>query len=140
MTFTIPGEPVGKARPRVVRNGGRVHTYTPQKTADYERRVRSEYLAAGGKHYGKQAVSVHIIAEFGIPKSASKAKRQKMIDMEILPTKPCDVDNLGKLILDSIQGVAYDNDSCVVQLSVMKIYSCDPKVIVEVLAYGGETT
>ncbi len=140
MTFTIPGEPVGKARPRVVRNGGRVHTYTPQRTVEYERRVRAEYLAAGGKHYGKQAISIRIVAEFGIPKSTGKANRQKMIDMEILPTKPCDVDNLGKIILDGIQGIAYDNDSCVVQLSVLKIYSDDPKVVVEVLAYRGEAT
>lgn len=140
MIFTIPGEPVGKARPRVVRQGNRVHAYTPKKTAEYEQRVRDAYLAAGGTHHGKQPIVMNIIAEFGIPKSASKATRQKMLNAEILPIKPSDADNLGKIILDGIQGVAYDNDSCVVQLSVLKIYSEEPKVIVEVTEFGGETT
>lgn len=34
--FTVPGAPVGKGRPRFMKNG---HTYTPQKTRDYEGKV-----------------------------------------------------------------------------------------------------
>lgn len=34
--FTVPGIPVGKGRPRFMKNG---HTYTPQKTRDYEGKV-----------------------------------------------------------------------------------------------------
>ena len=34
--FTVPGIPVGKGRPRFMKNG---HTYTPQKTRDYEDKV-----------------------------------------------------------------------------------------------------
>ena len=36
VTFTVPGIPVGKGRPRFMKNG---HTYTPQKTRDYEDKV-----------------------------------------------------------------------------------------------------
>lgn len=35
----IPGKPVPKARPRVVRRGGKVRTFTPKRTTDYERHV-----------------------------------------------------------------------------------------------------
>ena len=36
VTFTVPGIPVGKGRPRFMKNG---HTYTPQKTREYENKV-----------------------------------------------------------------------------------------------------
>lgn len=133
MTFTIPGEPVGKARPRVVRNGGRVHTYTPQKTADYERRVRSEYLAAGGKHYGKQAIGITIDAYFQVPKSDSRQMRQDKLDDRIRPTKKPDFDNIGKIVADSLNGIAYDDDSQIVVAIVRKFYSETPYVKVTIM-------
>lgn len=40
--FIIPGEPQGKARPRVVRmKSGRSMSYTPDKTVAYEELVRA---------------------------------------------------------------------------------------------------
>ena len=45
MTFTIPGEPVGKGRPRVDR--GRAHT--PAKTKAYEEKVAWCYKQAHGR-------------------------------------------------------------------------------------------
>ena len=40
ISFTIPGSPVGKGRPRVSVRGGYAHAYTPEKTRTYEARVR----------------------------------------------------------------------------------------------------
>ncbi len=40
VNFTIPGEPVGKARPRITRQG---ITYTPAKTVNYETLVKEMY-------------------------------------------------------------------------------------------------
>ena len=45
MIFTIPGEPTGKARPRVVKG----HAYTPAKTKAYEDKVRWCFKQAHGK-------------------------------------------------------------------------------------------
>ncbi len=133
MTFTIPGEPVGKARPRVVRNGGRVHTYTPQRTVEYERRVRAEYLAAGGKHYGKQAIGITIDAYFQVPKSDSRQTRRDKLDDRIRPTKKSDWDNIGKIVSDGLQGVAYDDDAQIVVAIVRKFYSEEAYVKVTIM-------
>ena len=35
--LTIPGEPVGKGRPRFTKNG---HSFTPEKTVNYENLVK----------------------------------------------------------------------------------------------------
>ena len=43
MKFTIPGEPTGKGRPRMTRTG---HTYTPEKTVNYEALVKMAYKQA----------------------------------------------------------------------------------------------
>lgn len=45
-TFTIPGTPVGKGRPKFSRAGAGVRTYTPEKTASYETLVKWSYTAA----------------------------------------------------------------------------------------------
>lgn len=36
VSFTVPGTPVGKGRPRFSRAAGLVRTYTPAKTAGWE--------------------------------------------------------------------------------------------------------
>ncbi len=46
--FTVPGVPVGKGRPRFMKNG---HTYTPQKTRDYENKVVQCWKSQSGKGF-----------------------------------------------------------------------------------------
>ena len=42
--FTIPGDPRGKARPRVVRlKNGASMSYTPDKTVAYEELIRQRF-------------------------------------------------------------------------------------------------
>ena len=50
LTFTVPGEPVSKARARFTnyRSPGRV--YTPEKTRQAEERMAAAFRAAGGRH------------------------------------------------------------------------------------------
>lgn len=42
-TFTIPGQPKGKMRPKVTMQGGFTHAYTPKETTSYENYVRVMY-------------------------------------------------------------------------------------------------
>ena len=72
-SFTIPGEPVGKARAKTVRNKytGKTMSYTPEKTANYENLVKVCYK---GKYFGDNAITVVIDAYFKIPASYSKKK------------------------------------------------------------------
>ena len=138
ITVTVPGEPRGKARPRVVRaKNGRVMSYTPDKTVEYEELVRARYLAAGGVRFADDA-SIHMIitAYFGIPKSASKKRKAAMLSGELEPTKKPDADNIAKIILDALNGIAYKDDAQVTDLHVLKEYSENPSVFVRVQELG----
>ena len=122
--FTVEGEPTGKARPRVTRNG----TYTPQKTKDYQKLVLWCYNLGNTIKYETEPIKCEIKAYYKIPKSDSKKKRQQKLNGEIRPTKKPDCDNVAKAILDALNGHAYHDDSQVVDLRVIKYYSDQPRV------------
>nr|DAG40359.1 MAG TPA: Endodeoxyribonuclease RusA [Caudoviricetes sp.] len=67
-----------------------------------------------------------------IPKSATKAKRELMLTGKIRPTVKPDWDNLGKLVSDALNGIAYDDDKSVVDASVRKYYSDRPRTQITV--------
>ena len=129
-TFDIVGEPQGKGRPRFSTRGGFVKTYTPDKTASYENFVKLCYL---NKYKGKKLdgeIIAEIIAYFSIPKSFSKKKISEAIEGKIKPTKKPDTDNIAKTILDSLNGIAFEDDKQVVALLVKKLYGEEAKVVV----------
>lgn len=136
--FCIYGEPQGKGRPRFSTNGGKVTTRTPDKTVLYENLVVTEYRNQSGKRFPADAMlDVRIIAYYGIPKSASKKKRHAMLDKQIRPTKKPDFDNIGKVICDSLNGIAYHDDAQIVDSQVRKFYSDTPRVVVSIAEIGG---
>ena len=126
--FTVTGEPQGKARPRILRNG---RAYTPKKTADYENRIRRAFTAAGGE-LTAHPVTVRIAAYYQIPKSASRARRAEMLEGVTLPTKKPDADNVAKVVCDAMNGIAYKDDAQVCELHVMKYYAAVPMIVVTV--------
>ncbi len=107
--FTVPGEPVGKGRPRFSKTGNFVKTYTPEKTVSYENLVKIEYERQCGHEAFSKGVPLvmEIDAVFAIPKSAGKKRSREMREDIIRPTKKPDVDNIMKIIADSLNGVAY---------------------------------
>jgi Holliday junction resolvase RusA-like endonuclease len=123
-TFTIPGEPVGKGRPRFGRtkNGG-VHTYTPDKTAKYEALAARCYRSAIGYTIKYAPIGVEIDAYFPIPKSYSAKRVQDIAEERELPMKKPDCDNIVKIILDALNGVAYTDDKQVVDVRCRKCYA-----------------
>lgn len=134
--FVIPGKPVGKARPRVTRRKTKTgktftQTYTPEKTVLYENWVKECFLnqCKDWKPEDTEYRAV-IVAEFPIPKSKPKREKAMMISLMKNPTGKPDVDNVAKAVLDSLNGLAYPDDSHVVSLFIKKIYSDDPKVTV----------
>nr|DAI03391.1 MAG TPA: Endodeoxyribonuclease RusA [Caudoviricetes sp.] len=131
--FDVPGKPQGKGRPRFTRSG---HTYTPDRTVEYEGRVKLAYKQAGG---GKLSgfVSADILAVFTVPKSYTKAQRAAALNASFAPKKP-DCDNIAKIILDALNSLAYDDDAQVVKLRVEKRYGETEHVLV-VLEEGRET-
>ena len=125
--FTIPGPPKGKARPRIVRRYGKSLAYTPYATQAYEELVRVRYLQeAGGAAMLKGPLEIVITAKFPIPKSASRAQREKMLGWKAFPTKKPDWDNIGKIVCDALNGLAYHDDARVVSAHVRKEYTDGP--------------
>mgnify|MGYP005794992327 FL=1 len=132
--FSIPGQPMGKQRPRVVHNGPFSQAFTPKETVSYENLVRVMYReAARGKRFtDEDMLDVRVIAYYSIPKSTSKKKRKMMLEHKIRPGKKPDWDNIGKIICDSLNTVAYRDDSSIVDAQVRKFYSENPRVDVTI--------
>ena len=127
--FEILGQPVAKQRPRVTRAG---IAYTPSKTVNYESVVRYTYQSQFPQQeliLGR--IEASITAVFPIPKSYSKKKTEELLGGHNNYDKKPDCDNLAKIILDSLNGIAYKDDSQVTVLHIRKEYGTQPKVIVE---------
>ncbi|HAT4231235.1 TPA: RusA family crossover junction endodeoxyribonuclease [Clostridium perfringens] len=116
----VTGKIRGKARPRICRG----HAFTPKDTVQYEKLVRECYKEQDGR-YIEGSIKVLIIAYYKIPKSYSKKRVQAIRDGLEKPTKKPDADNIAKIILDSLNGIAYKDDSQIVDLSVIKRYTED---------------
>ena len=137
----ILGEPMGKQRPKFSTANGFVKTYTPEKTQSYENLVKYAYQEKYGEMVFRphSQIKAHIIAYYGIPKGHYKFhKRTNTIELDrigrdmlggyIRPTKKPDTDNIAKICLDSLNGIAYPDDSQIVELTVEKWYAKEPKV------------
>lgn len=149
--FTISGEPFGKERPRatIVRGKARqddwVNEYTPKDTKAYEKRVKEEYARQVGSFSFPrgQALDLRVMAYYEIPASASKKIKQYMLDGVLRPTKRPDWDNIGKVVADSLNKIAYHDDAQISDAQVRKFYSSNPRVeviIQPVLIEGSKAT
>ena len=128
--FTIPGKPCGKGRPRFTKSG---HTFTPEKTVNYETLVKLAFRQAypsAEPIAAKVEVIAKIKAYYPIPVSASKKLQARMRAGQMKPTTKPDTDNIAKICLDALNGIAYHDDAQIVELQVSKLYSDEPRVAV----------
>lgn len=108
-------------------------TYTPKDTVQYESLVKYCFYGALDKDHQRPdsgllfpagtPLKVTIKAYMIVPSSASKKRRDAMLRGDVRPLKTPDVDNVAKIILDALNGIAYKDDSQVVTLSVDKLWS-----------------
>lgn len=126
--FEVDGNPRGKQRPRVVTRGGFARAYTPKETVDYENSIRRSYKYMTGNRLFNSAIEADIIAEFAIPKSARKRDIPKMLKNEIPYLSKPDCDNIGKVVLDGLNNIAYSDDSHVINLNAKKKYGKKPMI------------
>jgi Holliday junction resolvase RusA-like endonuclease len=132
MTYSliIPGNPTGKARARVTKGG---IAYTPKETKNYETLVKELFFASFKSPMLTGEICATITAYFGLNKSdynksGPNKNGVRKLSGEIRPTRKPDGDNIAKIILDSLNGIAYADDSQVVSLTVNKLYAKTPKV------------
>lgn len=132
--FEVPGKIIGKGRPRLNSYTGSV--YTPTKTKDYETLVEQYFLLKYPRFKPFEGrVQVEINANFEIPKSTKKADKELMLENKINPTKKPDIDNIVKIILDAMNGIAFNDDTQITKLSVEKKYAVSESIIVRINEY-----
>ena len=117
VSFSVPFVK-GKARPRFSKG----RAYTPKGTKDAERQIESAYRHACRDAFGAlQTASegVPVLIEIWTTRNVLSGFRRRDGDSHDDLQKP-DADNIAKLVLDALNGVAYEDDSQVVGLFVAK--------------------
>jgi Holliday junction resolvase RusA-like endonuclease len=102
--FEIAGEPKTKGRPRFSKHG---HAYTPKATREAEAFIAEAWLNSGGRVL-EGFLSMECIFFVG-------TKRVK------------DLDNMCKLVQDALNGKAFADDSQIVRLTCLKVFTTSDK-------------
>jgi Holliday junction resolvase RusA-like endonuclease len=129
ITFTIPGKPFAKQRPRMCRTG---RVFTPKETVSFEATVRDIAL----QHFKEPLtgpISITIKAFFEIPKSWSMKKQQAHMNMPHIQ-RP-DLDNCVKAISDGLNRTAFVDDGQIFEIKAVKSWSLCPRTNVEISTY-----
>lgn len=124
MEFIVEGKPQGKARARTYydKRAGKMRSFTPDQTKSYEDLIRWSYKSAGGRYMVEATLQVDIQAHYPIPKSWNRGKTNEAVMGITRPTVKPDCDNIIKVVLDALNGVAYYDDKQVVCVSCNKYY------------------
>ena len=119
---------IGKGRPRI---NTITHTaYTPEKTKTFEKKLQMYFI----KKYGKPGIlsenpfRIEIRVEIKPPKNTSRKKTMILYDKPY--TKKPDIDNIQKIILDSLNGLAYKDDKQVFKSNIEKVYGITDRIII----------
>lgn len=113
----VEGKIKGKARPRFNTRTGRA--FTPGDTISYENWIKCCYREQAGE-YLKGPIRARIEVYYKIPKSYTKKRVQAIREGLEQPLKKPDSDNIAKIVLDSLNKLAFDDDAQVVELTVIK--------------------
>lgn len=145
ITLHLPGNPVAKGRPRATKTGG---VFTPAATRKAEDTIVGRAMAqveafaadvrASLPFTGPLAVTV--VFAMPVPSSWSQRKRIAALGGSLSHTSKPDLDNLFKLVADALNGIAWVDDSQIVQVTTRKTYSSHPGITVVVEDLVGAVT
>ncbi len=122
MRLVIEGDPVPKGRPRFARRGKFISTYTPAKTAVYERELA---IMASNQMEGmilECPIRVEVEAIFQRPIRFNHPNQQPAAD----------VDNLLKIVGDGLNKIVWKDDRQITSALVTKKYGDKPLLIVRI--------
>jgi len=126
ISFVVPGDAVPFAR---AGSRGKMR-FTPPKQRSYEGAIKTFASAAmGGEPPMKGPIQLMIRAEYLVPKSWS-AKKQAAAEWKL--GRP-DADNVSKILMDSMNGIVFEDDAQVAHLVVQKKYGIFARVTVSVM-------
>jgi Holliday junction resolvase RusA-like endonuclease len=134
IAFTVPGQPQGKGRPRIVKIGQFSRLASPKETVAYEGLIaHAAYVAMGANNALVDGpVRVRMTIACSVPASWSQKKQRMALEGSVRPTTKPDVDNVVKAVFDGCNGVVWRDDVQVVELNLTKLYSPAPGVVVEI--------
>jgi Holliday junction resolvase RusA-like endonuclease len=120
----VPVRPKPLARTRT--KGGSNRVWTPRKSQS-DKKTIAEYVALHMRDQGNKGlfsgpVRLTVGLHFNWPKSWSEKKRRAPGSHYVTNQKLGDWDNLGKLVSDALEGVVYENDRQVCQVTLEKLY------------------
>ena len=113
LRFTVPGVPQPKGRPRFSIRRGRPHTYTDEKTKEFEKRVAIFAVSAmAGRRRVPAGVPVRldVLGVYPLPKYRVRKTGPKGPFYTANRTGG-DADNSYKAVADALNGIVYDDDS-----------------------------
>ena len=129
--------PVGMPRPRAVAFAGHARVYTPttSKGAQAKDAIRIAAERAVAELSWPLtprgiALSVRVVAEFGIP--ASRSKKRRAADLGGPHAQKPDCDNCAKLVMDSLTGIVWTDDDQVASLTILKRWAEVPSLTIYV--------
>lgn len=125
--FEIFGPPIAQKQTRWTKTG---HVYDP--SAKDKQYIQWQIRPFAPSEPIAGPVELTICFFMPIPKSASKAVREQMINRVILPDKKPDEDNLAYLVTNALKEIVYDDDKRVCVKHVYKFYGPDPKTVIRV--------
>lgn len=113
--FEVIGEIKTKQRPRLTTINGYARAITPKETVMYENYIRTEYQRQCKNYYfGFVPLTIQVKAYFE-PANDLKNQMQYLsefydVENKVICTKHKDFDNIYKIICDSLNGIAYEDD------------------------------
>ncbi len=121
LTFTVPGRPQPKQRPRLAKRGRHAFVYTPKETLAYEAAVASAALKE-------------------IPETGWRSDMDYRVSIQLVfeNNRLVDLDNCIKSVLDGLNNVLWADDSSVCWVSAERQFDAEPCARVQVRA--GEPT
>lgn len=125
----VPGAPVGWQRS----GGNGKRRYTAPKTRAKEAEIAA-YAACAmiGRAKFTGAVRVEVIAWMPVPESWSAKKKALAIGGKIRPTAKPDSDNILKLVLDALNGIAWKDDAAAVDVRCRKVFGNPVQTVISV--------
>lgn len=156
--IVLEGEPQGKNRPRFAARNGFVQVFTDDRTKEYEALIQMEVLRIiGGQPLIDQVMSIRrktlpeAFEAFGhkplfagpvrvemeiahsIRASWAKKKQEAARLGSIAPTIKIDADNCIKVFCDAFNGIVWNDDVQVIEITARKVFSDSPYVLVKVV-------
>lgn len=114
---------MAKGRPRARTRGGKVTLYTPDTTIKGEAWVRQCWMDQVGQVLLTGPLEVRLKLHSPIPKSWNQKQQAQAHGDNMRPVTKPDLDNVGKLALDALNGIGWFDDSQVVRIVIDKCFA-----------------